>query len=221
MEDRLCIRYRRLLLSVTVMAPCVVTAAQDRVGTFVWDAPTQALFDNADPERGREIAESKCSRCHGDTGITPPEDQDVPNLAGQHAAYLFKQAKDYQAETRENRGMRRRVEKLSDQEMVDIATWYASLTPAIQDAGRDVPALITEGNPDRKVPGCATCHGADGAGQPPLVPRLAGQKALYLELALQDFRAGIRRNLDASTIRVFKTLTDQEIDIAVKYFSGL
>jgi len=103
-----------------------------------------------------------------------------------------------------------------------VATWYASPAPASHArAGGEPPALISGGDPSRKLPGCATCHGPDGAGQAPLIPRLAGQKALYLELALQDFRAGIRRNLDASTVQVFKALTDQEIDIAVKYFSGL
>jgi len=96
------VRYARLVLSWAALAQCLAAGADDRAApTFVWNAQMQALFDSADPERGRQIAESKCNRCHGDAGITAPEDQDVPNLAGQHAVYLFKQGKDYQAEMRE------------------------------------------------------------------------------------------------------------------------
>ena len=41
---------------------------------------------------------------------------------------------------------------------------------------------------------CAACHGADGNGNIPLYPRLAGQHEDYLRKALGDYQSGARRN---------------------------
>lgn len=52
-------------------------------------------------------------------------------------------------------------------------------------------AAAARGKPLYKV--CAACHGFDGAGNPGMgAPRLAGQDPSYIELQLQNFRAGLR-----------------------------
>ncbi|MDH3637652.1 MAG: hypothetical protein OES09_04225, partial [Gammaproteobacteria bacterium] len=64
-------------LDIAVVAQRAAAGVDEpAAATFVWDVQTQILFENADLERVAEIAGSKCPRCHGNDGITPPEDQD-------------------------------------------------------------------------------------------------------------------------------------------------
>ncbi len=189
---------------------------------FVWNDETKAIIAAANPDNGQLIAEDKCNRCHGDNGISAEEDQDIPNLAGQHAVYLFKQNKDFISELRENRGMKRRVIKLSDQELADVSAWYASLLPPNSTKPPPTPPdLVVKGVPDRNMPGCAACHGPNGEGVAPFIPMLAGQKADYMKYALDDFVTGARTNLDPKTIADVKGLTSDDIEAATVYYSDL
>lgn len=81
------------------------------------------------------------------------------------------------------------------------------------------PALADDGAAGRrKVARCQPCHGLEGIAQIPLAPNLAGQQELYLVKALEDFRAGVRRN-EMMDI-VVKTLSDQDVaDLAAWYAS--
>lgn len=78
----------------------------------------------ADPENGRILAR-QCSVCHGKIGIA--QDPEVPNLAGQSAFYIEKSLKDYQSGAREDRRMTLMVQPLTEDEIKDIAAWYASI----------------------------------------------------------------------------------------------
>ena len=61
-----------------------------------------------------------------------------------------------------------------------------------------VPALtLAAGDPaagKKKVALCAGCHGLNGQSTQPIYPKLAGQRADYIERALQDYRDGARKN---------------------------
>ncbi|MDH3693960.1 MAG: c-type cytochrome [Gammaproteobacteria bacterium] len=189
---------------------------------FVWNEATQAIVAQADAQNGKVIAQEKCNSCHGENGISAKEDQDIPNLAGQPAVYLFKQGKDFISDLRENRGMKRRVNKLSDQELADVAAWYASLPPAnTTETPPTPPDIVINGFPDRNMPGCAVCHGPAGEGVAPFIPRLAGQKADYMKYTLDDFVTGLRQNLDPKTITDVKGLTSHDIDAVTTYYSDL
>ena len=82
------------------------------------------LAHAADPANGQVLAR-QCSVCHGKTGIgTDPE---VPNLAGQPAFYLEKSIKDFQSGARQDRRMTLIVQNLDDNDIKDLAAWYASI----------------------------------------------------------------------------------------------
>jgi cytochrome c553 len=87
-------------------------------------APLQA----ADLERGQQIAR-QCSVCHGKTGIA--QDPEMPNLAGQSAFYLEKSLKDFQSGAREDRRMTLMAQPLSDEDIKDVAAWYASFVVTV------------------------------------------------------------------------------------------
>ena len=65
-----------------------------------------------------------CQACHGLDGkaITP----EYPNLGGQHESYLVKALRDYRDGRRTNPVMGPMAAGLSDQDIADLAAWYAS-----------------------------------------------------------------------------------------------
>ena len=83
-----------------------------------------ALAQEGDADAGREKA-ALCSACHGPNGISA--NPLWPNLAGQHEAYLAKQIRDFRDGVREDISMQPFVEQLSDQDIADLAAFYASL----------------------------------------------------------------------------------------------
>lgn len=83
-----------------------------------------ALAQEGDADAGREKA-ALCSACHGPDGISA--NPLWPNLAGQHEAYLAKQIRDFRDGVREDISMQPFVEQLSEQDIADLAAFYASL----------------------------------------------------------------------------------------------
>jgi cytochrome c553 len=71
---------------------------------------------------------SMCAGCHGIPGYKTafPEVYSVPKLGGQHAAYLVKALQEYRAGNRAHPTMRAIAAGLSDQDMADLAAYYAS-----------------------------------------------------------------------------------------------
>ena len=59
------------------------------------------------------------------TGISA--DTSIPNLAGQHYVYLLNQFEAYKEKTRDNPIMSQMVMSLSQEQMEDIAAYYASI----------------------------------------------------------------------------------------------
>jgi cytochrome c553 len=71
---------------------------------------------------------SMCVGCHGIGGYKTvfPEVYHVPKLGGQHAAYIVKALQEYKARNRSHPTMRAIAAGLSDQDMADLAAYYAS-----------------------------------------------------------------------------------------------
>ena len=77
-----------------------------------------------DPAAGKAKAAS-CAGCHGPAGVSP--NPIWPNLAGQHAAYMVKQMKAFRDGTRNDPMMSPMSKPLSDQDIEDLAAYFASL----------------------------------------------------------------------------------------------
>jgi cytochrome c553 len=86
-----------------------------------------ALAAEGNPASGKGKT-SMCAGCHGIGGYKTvfPEVYQVPKLGGQHAAYLVKALQDYKAGNRGHATMRAIAAGLSDQDMADLAAYYAS-----------------------------------------------------------------------------------------------
>lgn len=70
---------------------------------------------------------SMCQGCHGIPGYRTayPEVYPVPLLGGQHAQYIVKSLQAYRDGTRSHPSMQAIARSLSDQDMADLAAYYA------------------------------------------------------------------------------------------------
>jgi cytochrome c553 len=84
-----------------------------------------ALGAAPDPKKGGAISK-QCGACHGNDGISV--DNNIPNLAGQHFLYLQEQMNAYKKRTRDNPIMNQMISSLSQEQIDDIAAFYASVS---------------------------------------------------------------------------------------------
>ncbi len=166
-----------------------------------------------------------CAACHGMDGNSPTNM--FPKLAGQGEAYLVKQLKEFKSGVRNNAVMAPMVAALSEQDMADLAAYYASQTTTpgavseeLVEAGKQI---FRAGNKESGLPACMACHGPTGAGVPAAKwPALAGQHAAYVEAQLNAFAAGTRSNDVNSMMRdIAGKMTAEEIKAVSAYVAGL
>ena len=173
----------------------------------------------------QKVAEEKavnlCSTCHGPRGIsTSPE---FPILAAQRKGYLEAQIDAFRKRTRAEKDahdfMWGIAGNLDEAIIGGIAAYYAAQPPA---RGRsDDPALAAKGRelfdkgfPERAIPACMACHGADATGVADF-PRLAGQHAKYVAKQLNYIQSLVR----AAPVMhgIVKDLTPAEIQAVAAY----
>lgn len=134
-----------------------------------------------------------CVGCHGIKGYQAsfPEVYKVPMIAGQSAGYIKAALTAYRGGDRKHPSMRGIADSLSDQDIADVAAYYSTLGVV---AGETLPAAA-EGTPSAQVApllqkgACVSCHGANFA-KPidPSYPKIAGQHADYLFVALKSYK---------------------------------
>lgn len=131
-----------------------------------------------------------CIGCHGIQGyhIGFPEVHKVPKISGQGAGYIRAALHAYKAGERKHPSMRTLAASLSDQDIADLAAYYES-----SGSGVALPATVAEGSAKAAElvtkGGCTSCHGSNFS-KPidPSYPRIAGQYADYLYVALRSYK---------------------------------
>jgi cytochrome c553 len=184
-------------------------------------AQTSADVSPEARKAGEEKAVNLCSTCHGPRGIsTSPE---FPILAAQRPGYLVNQINNFRAQTRAEKDahdfMWGIAGNLDESIIGGIAAYYAAQSPAPGRAGD--PALIAQGKelfdkglPDRGIPACAACHGANAEGMADF-PRLAGQHAKYVVKQINYIQSLVRT---APVMHgIVKDLTPSEIQAVAAY----
>ena len=186
---------------------------------------------------GKEKA-AACVSCHGDNGNSLVST--FPKLAQQHSSYLIKQLQSFKDGTRKNPMMSSIAMGLTDEDMVDIAAYYAeqevsaNQLPVLDDedegekkadSKNTIQTIIAQGsdlyrNGDltREVSACIACHGPFGEGNKPAAfPLIKSQHADYLIKTLTDFKTDLRSNNPENIMHMIaKKMTDEEIK-AVSY----
>lgn len=177
----------------------------------------------ADLAKGEATATGVCGACHTFDGSRGSPAN--PILAGQHPEYLVKQLTEFKSGKRANAIMQGFAGMLSEEDMKNVAAFYAGKTAKPGFATNKATVALGEkiwrgGIADRKVPACSGCHGPTGAGIPSQYPRLAGQHAAYTEAQLLAFRSGTRKN-NAQMTGVVAGMTDADIKAVSDYIAGL
>ena len=105
----------------------VVTAALAALAGFALNAQAADIVGNAKAAQGKV---AMCIGCHGiaDYRTAYPEVYKVPMLGGQNAQYLANALHGYKKGDRHFDTMHAIASSLTDQDIADIATYYAAQT---------------------------------------------------------------------------------------------
>lgn len=199
-----------------------VLATGQPASDVAWTTATRALMTRGDAARGETLA-TTCNNCHGANGVSA--DAAFPNLAGQSVAAIYKQLEDFKAGKRSTLVMGVFVAAMSPQDLLDLATHFASLPrphalSAPRPADPTARSLIEVGRPMRNIASCTACHGPMGIVT--AAPELRGQQRAYLEQQLQAFKSGTRHNDISEQMRsVARQLTDKEIMMLAAYYASV
>lgn len=185
-----------------------------------------AELSHADSVNAGKAKTASCVSCHGEHGnSTMPM---FPKLAGQNSVYIANQLKAFKSGERKDPMMGTLAMTLTDNDMVDIANYYADQKVAGEhEEVLDTPEekaehealiklggdLYRNGDLKREVSACIACHGPHGEGNLPAgFPALKAQHANYLIKALTDFQTGKRANHHENMMHMITAkMTDAEI----------
>ncbi len=184
------------------------------------------LAQAAGDAKAGQAKAAMCGACHGADGNSAAPN--FPKLAGQGERYLLKQMNDIKSGNRNVLEMTGLLTNMSEQDMADIAAYFASQNmgvgaadPALVKAGE---ALYRGGKLAEGMPACTGCHSPNGAGNDAAgFPQLGGQHAQYVAKQLTDFREGNRTNDgDSMMMRaVAAKLSNKDIQAISSYIQGL
>jgi cytochrome c553 len=153
-----------------------------------------------------------CLGCHGIDGYRNAyPNYSVPRLTGQHPEYIIAALQEYKGDQRSHVTMHSQASELSDQDMADIAAYFASETAVKPEpSAAPVPAKVSQL--------CVSCHGKDGVGVASTYPSLASQQSSYIEQALDEYKSGERKNAVMGTF--VPSLNAQDISEIADYYAG-
>lgn len=203
-------------------------------------AQASAVMPKGDAAAGQAKA-AACGACHGADGNSMAPT--FPRLAGQNARYIYKQLQDFKAGRRLDATMQGMAAPLSDQDMADLAAYYAEQKSGVGMAKADLvkkgEKIYRGGNAKTGLAACAGCHNPAGRGNAFAgFPQLGGQHADYLKKQLIAFRAAGRADIIADPAQkrvndaakkgelgpmqmVAARLSDEEIEAVSSFISGL
>jgi len=170
----------KLLLSLSAVLVASVTA---------FSAQAQEIKGDA---KAGEKKNAMCIGCHGIVGYQAsfPEIHKVPKISGQGEKYIVSALNAYKKGERKHASMRGIAVSLTDQDMADLAAFYASSGVV---AGAEAPGKAADGSAKAMElvtkGACASCHG-DSFSKPidPSYPKIAGQYNDYLYVALKAYK---------------------------------
>ena len=188
---------------------------------------SHAALAEGDAEAGQQKSVT-CAACHGTDGNSVVAMW--PKIAGQHEQYLARQIRLIKSGARMVPEMAGITPGLSEQDIDDLAAYFAAQTGNGGVADESLVELgeriYRAGNAESGVPACMACHGPAGEGNPLSgYPALSGQHATYTAKMLTRFRAGDNWGEKDASSQVMNgsaaELTDEEIQAVASYIEGL
>lgn len=180
-------------------------------------APLMPITLQGDVERGAVLG-TTCGGCHGVPGShNAYPAYHVPKLGGQNADYLEVALQGYRRGTRSHPTMRAQAASLSDQDIADVAAYFAAYEGEAATGKSSATAVeIAAGKAAATT--CQQCHGETGVAAAAQWPTLAGQHESYLEQALKQYQTGQRADLIMGPM--IKPLDSATITQLAAYFAS-
>ena len=176
------------------------------------------LYANAaDVAEGKRVAETSCVTCHGINGISTTEG--VPHIAGQRPAYLWIELRAYKTGARGEKTMGAAAKSiLSDEALLKVAAYYASLDPPQPAAASAKPRPEPLQAGKAAAAACSGCHGETGISKTAGIPSLAGLDPKYFAAAMKAYKAGQRKNEMMKPIAA--TLSDADVANVAQFYAA-
>lgn len=189
-----------------------------------------ALFLSSQVMAANEMppAAALCGSFHGPTGmgIEPI----APRIAGLSSEYIVKQIHLFQQGDRQNPSMTPMAMTVQGEAINQVADYFAAqplpaFTPVVRGSQTSYQSaaetLVYQGDWQRTLPACVSCHGPSGIGGGQF-PRLAGQQASYLKTQLMAWQSGTRKgDIDNMMGNIASKLSQDEIAALADYFATL
>lgn len=214
-------KMKRLFSSILAgfLVSGVAAAAEPRVGKMNLEERLNTVMQDAVATQAAIRAGKKvtlfCGNCHGEGGNS--NKPDIPNLAGQNAAYLLEQMNKFVDERRRNDFMQGMIKALNDEEKVNAVVYFSA--QEVRPHASSNPALASHGK-ELYFKVCQRCHGEQGRGNEK-IPRIAGQQPDYLTLTLKRYRDGTGERIEPLMAANTRNLKDADINALVAFVSGL
>lgn len=180
---------------------------------------TVSFVAAAEGSRGAELFEAQCISCHGNAAANLK----TPVLHGQEPAYIARSLEAFQLGGRIDQimsSMNEIASGLSNEDISALAQYLAGQDPCAIDLqidyGRDgFQEEFAAGRDKYAQSNCGHCHDSFHH----YAPRIVGQKAAYLELALSQFKSGVR--VAPMMPQLLASWTEQDFKNVVTYLSGM
>jgi cytochrome c553 len=205
----------------------ILSSLSALVVAFVTVTSVHAQEVKGDPEAAvKKVA--MCIGCHGIKGYQAsfPQVHKVPMISGQGAGYITAALNAYKKGERKHPTMRGIADSMSEQDIADVAAYYAAsgTTSGAAELEKAAPGnakvteLLTKG-------GCVACHG-ENFSKPidPSYPKIAGQHSDYLFVALKAYKAegsNVVGRSNAVMGGIAKQFTNPELKELANYLGGL
>jgi len=198
------------------MRPMAMTLVKDSdlkkvvsfIGTLRGEPSKSTIQGNSDSGK---TSYATCIACHGEQG-EGNKALNSPKIAGLQDWYIARQIRSFKKGIRGSHekdvyGMQMRPMAMTladDESIKNVALYVSTFKEKAQPAITQTAMISTAETASVSVTSstengktlyglCASCHGADGAGNKALnAPRISGQKAWYIARQLVNFKSGIR-----------------------------
>jgi cytochrome c553 len=193
---------------------------------FTFTAHAQEIKGNAKDGANKN---AMCIGCHGIVGYQAsfPEIHKVPMISGQGAPYIVAALTAYKKGERKHPTMRGIAESLTDQDMADLAAYYATSGVVAGAAPPNKPTGASDRITkllNREGAVCASCHGDNLSSDVPAFPKIAGQHSDYLFVALKAYKVEGNSKVgrdNAIMAGVAKNFTNAELKELANYIGSL
>lgn len=171
-----------------------------------------------------------CARCHGYDGRSRGSSV-IPRLDLQNREYIVAALEAYDSGARPSGMMELQAHGLSSIEKLALATYFAEQPVGEPDPGSSFidsdlvergRRIATEGVPERKIPACVSCHGAEGEKRKPVFPFLEGQRREYLAWQLGLWEAEKRGGTPYAHLMeaAARNLSQDDIEALAAYYAS-